>query len=91
MDVSALIQTQHGMIRRAIKLEKRSLDPVGKFDKLVQDNLGVRGGVALIRKGTTKMPNRPRASRLIQRKRRTRRITRKHNKLIRRGIWEHET
>jgi hypothetical protein len=67
VDVGALIQTQHGMIRRAIKLEKRSLDPVGKFDKLVQDNLGVRGGGALIRKRTTKVPNCLRTSRLIQR------------------------
>jgi hypothetical protein len=64
MSVSSLVETQDGMIGSAIELEKRPLDSVGEFDELIQDGFGVRGGMPLIGKGTTKVSNRPRACRL---------------------------
>lgn len=36
MNVHTTVHTQYGMIGGAIKFEKRSLDPIGKFDILVQ-------------------------------------------------------
>jgi hypothetical protein len=64
MSISPLVETQDGMIGSAIELEKRSLDPVGEFDELIQDGFGVRGSMPLIGKGTTKVPNCLRACRL---------------------------
>jgi hypothetical protein len=65
VSVSSLVQTQHRMARSAIELEKRPLDTVGNLDELIQDRFGVRGSPPLIGKSTTKMPNRPRACRLV--------------------------
>lgn len=64
MSVSSLVETQDCMIGSAIELEKRSLDSVGEFNKLIQDGFGVRGSMPLIGKCTTKVPNCPRACRL---------------------------
>jgi hypothetical protein len=65
VSVTSLVQTQHGMIRSAIELEKHPLDPVGDLDELAQDRFGVRGSPPLIGKCTTKMPNCPRVCRLV--------------------------
>ena len=64
MSISSLVETQDGMTGSAIELEKRSLDPIGEFDELIQDGFGVRGIMPLIGKCTTKVPNCPRACRL---------------------------
>ena len=61
---NSIVKTQHGMIRGTIKFEERSLYPIGKFDELIQYRIEVRGTRSLIRKCSTKMPNRFCACRL---------------------------
>ena len=52
------------MIRGTIEFEERSLYPIGKFEKLIQDRVDVRGTRSLIGKCSTQMPNRLGARRL---------------------------
>lgn len=65
MGINPIVQSHHGMIGGTIKFIKRSLDPIGKFNEIIQDRLYVRGASPLIGECTTKMPNCLRARRLI--------------------------
>jgi hypothetical protein len=65
MSFSSLVETQDRVIGSAVELEKRSLDPIRKFHKLVQDGFGIRGSMPLIGKCYTKVPNCPRTCRLV--------------------------
>jgi hypothetical protein len=58
LSVNSVVKTQHGMIRGTIEFEERSLDPIGKFDELIQDGVDIRGTRSLIGKCSTKMSNR---------------------------------
>ncbi len=62
--VNSVVKAQYGMIGGTIEFEQRSLYPIGKVDKLVQDRVDVRGTRSLIGKCSTKVSNRLRACRL---------------------------
>lgn len=64
LSVSSVVKAQHGMIRGTIEFEERSLYPICKFDKLIQDRVDVRGTRSLIGKCSTQMPYRLGACRL---------------------------
>jgi hypothetical protein len=57
LSVNSVVKAQHGVIRSTIEFEERSSYPIGKFDELIQDRIGVRGTRSLIGKCSTKMAN----------------------------------